>query len=238
MNKSLKKFNINAVMLDLDGTLIHTAPEIARATNHMLKRMSMPVLEPAQVQAYIGEGAVMLIKRCLTGKLDSEPDAALMAKAQPLFFEAYAEIVAESLPYDGIAEALQAIKNTGVKLACITNKPAAFTEPLLEKSGLAPYFDLIVSGDTLQKKKPEPDQIFHICEKFGISPQQAVLIGDSKTDIEAARNAGCYVFTVPYGYNQGYSIEIDAVDALINHISETVQFISTDLAQTKFCKNE
>lgn len=220
-------------MIDLDGTLIHTAPEIAYAANHMLTQLARPALEPKQVQGYIGEGAIVLIKRCLTGKPDDEPEPEIMAKAQPLFFDAYAKVVADSKPYDGVAEALQAIKDTGVRLACITNKPAAFTEPLLEKSGLAPYFDLVVSGDTLNKKKPAPDQIFYICEKFGISAQEAVLVGDSKTDIEAARNAGCYVFTVPYGYNQGYSIESDMVDALINHIGETVQFISTDLRQIK-----
>ncbi len=218
-------------MIDLDGTLIHTAPEISRAANHMLNSLGRPVLEPAQVQAYIGEGALVLIKRCLTGRLDCEPNAELLEEAQPLFFDAYAQIVAESKPYPGVTDALQTIKDTGVRLACITNKPAAFTEPLLKKSGLAPYFDLVVSGDTLQKKKPAPDQIFYICEKFGIDVHDAVLVGDSKTDIEAARNAGCYVFTVPYGYNHGYNIEVDMVDALINDIGETVQFISTDLQQ-------
>jgi len=213
-------------MIDLDGTLIHTAPEIARAANQMLVALNRQPLATQQIQGYIGEGAITLIKRCLTGQLAVEPDADLLAKAQALFFDAYSQIVTESQPYHGVVEALQAIKRVGMALACITNKPAAFTAPLLEKSGLMPYFDLVVSGDTLKKKKPEPDQIFYICEKFAIPVNESLLIGDSKTDVEAARNAGCYVFTVPYGYNQGYSMEINAVDAVINHLGDTVQLIS------------
>lgn len=222
----MSKFKVKAVMIDLDGTLIHTAPEIARAANQMLVALDRQPLAASQIQGYIGEGAITLIKRCLTGQLTVEPDADLLAKAQGLFFDAYSHIVTESLPYHGVADALQAIKGSGVAMACITNKPAAFTEPLLEKSGLMPYFDLVVSGDTLKKKKPEPDQIFYICEKFAVPVRESLLIGDSKTDVEAARNAGCYVFTVPYGYNQGYSMETNAVDAVINHLSNAVQLIS------------
>jgi phosphoglycolate phosphatase len=222
----VSKFKVKAVMIDLDGTLIHTAPEIARAANQMLVALDRQPLAALQIQGYIGEGAITLIKRCLTGQLAVEPDADLLAKAQRLFFDAYSHIVTESLPYHGVADALQAIKGSGVAMACITNKPAAFTEPLLEKSGLMPYFDLVVSGDTLKKKKPEPDQIFYICEKFAVPVRESLLIGDSKTDVEAARNAGCYVFTVPYGYNQGYSMETNTVDAVINHLSDAVQLIS------------
>lgn len=212
-------------MIDLDGTLIHTAPEIARAANEMLAALDKPSLSAAQIQGYIGEGALILIKRCLTHTLAVEPEQTLLAQAQPLFFEAYSKIVAESQPYPNVIPALKAIKGAGVKLACITNKPATFTLPLLEKSQLLPYFDLVVSGDTLQKKKPEPDQIFHICERFAVPVQESVLIGDSKTDVEAARNAGCYVFTVPYGYNQGYSMEVGIVDAMIDHIGDAVHLI-------------
>ena len=151
-----------------------------------------------------------------------------MAQAQKLFFDFYAKIVAESKPYPQTIEALQAIKQTGVQLACITNKPAAFTMPLLEKSGLLTYFDLVVAGDTLQKKKPEPDQIFYVCEKSKVLVNESLLIGDSKTDINAARNAGCFIFAVPYGYNQGYSIDIESVDALISNLTEAVALITTE----------
>ena len=222
------KFKVKAVMIDLDGTLIHTAPEIARAANAMLAGLSLPILDAKLIESYIGEGAMVLIKRCLTGNVDVEPAADLLAQAQTLFFDFYAKIVAESKPYPQVEAALQAIKQTGVKMACITNKPAAFTMPLLEKSGLLPYFELVVSGDTLSKKKPEPEQIFYVCEKFNVLVSESVLIGDSKTDIAAARNAGCFIFAVPYGYNQGYSMNIGTVDALIHHLQDAVDLIATD----------
>jgi phosphoglycolate phosphatase len=227
VSKVVGKFKVKAVMIDLDGTLVHTAPEIAQAANHMLSAIGKPRIADEQIQSFIGEGALILIKRCLTHTCATEPDADLLAKAQPLFFEAYSKVVTQSQPYPEVIEALQTIKAAGLKLACITNKPATFTLPLLEHSQLLPYFDLVVSGDTLQRKKPDPDQILHICEHFGIAVNESVLIGDSQTDVEAARNAGCYVFTVPYGYNQGYSMEIGAVDALIDHIGDAVALVAT-----------
>ena len=222
------KFKVKAVMIDLDGTLIDTAPEIARAANAMLAGLSLPILDAKLIESYIGEGAMVLIKRCLTSNVDGEPATDLLTQAQTLFFDFYAQIVAESKPYPQVEKALQAIKQTGVKMACITNKPAAFTMPLLEKSGLLPYFDLVVAGDTLPKKKPEPDQIFYVCKKFNVLVSETVLIGDSKTDIAAARNAGCFIFAVPYGYNQGYSMNIGTVDALIHHLQDAVDLMATD----------
>ncbi len=212
-------------MIDLDGTLMHTAPEIARAINLMLARLDRPALDEIQIESYIGEGAQVLIKRCLTTPLDDELEVAEFAKAQKLFFEFYAKNVAESKPYPQVTEGLKALKSAGFRLACVTNKPASFTLPLLEANNFLQYFELVVSGDTLPKKKPEPDQIFYICEKLGVSVTEAVLIGDSKTDIAAARNAGCYVFTVPYGYNQGQHIEAGAVDALISNIGEALDLL-------------
>lgn len=222
---SREKFKVKAVMIDLDGTLMHTAPEIARAANRMLAALAKPALDAKQIESYIGEGAQVLIKRCLTGRLDGEPEMAEFTKAQALFFEHYAQIVAESQPYPHALEALKAIRKAGFPLACVTNKPETFTLPLLEKSGLLPYFDVVVSGDTLPKKKPEPDQIFYICEKLAVPVWDALLIGDSKTDVAAAHNAGCFVFTVPYGYNQGQPIAHDAVDALIDNLSEAIDLI-------------
>ncbi|PPC87662.1 MAG: phosphoglycolate phosphatase [Methylotenera sp.] len=222
------KFKVKAVMIDLDGTLIHTAPEIARAANVMLAALNLPNLTPKKVEKFIGEGAATLIARCLTQQLNAEPTQELLTTAKPLFFDAYAQIVAESKPYPQVTQALQLFKKMGLKLACITNKPTAFTIPLLEKSGLLPYFDVVVAGDTLQRKKPDPDQIFFVCEKFSILQSDAVLIGDSKTDIAAARSAGCRIFAVPYGYNQGYSIDIDTVDALIPQLIDAIDLIATD----------
>ena len=212
-------------MIDLDGTLMHTAPEIARAVNRMLSALAKPVIDEKQIEAYIGEGAQVLIKRCLTGQFDGEPALVEFAKAEQLFFEYYAQIATESKPYPQVLESLQALKNAGYRLACVTNKPSRFTVPLLEASDLLQYFALVVCGDTLSKKKPEPDQIFYICEKLAVLIDEVVLIGDSKTDISAARNAGCYIFTVPYGYNQGHEIAANSVDAKINNMTEILDLL-------------
>ncbi|MDZ4141864.1 MAG: phosphoglycolate phosphatase [Methylotenera sp.] len=213
-------FKVKAVMLDLDGTLVHTAPEIAVAANQMLADLNLPELPYAQIAGYIGEGARVLIKRCLTGKLYNEPDAALLAQAEPLFFAHYASNVTDSRPFDGVLAGLKAMQNKGFRLACVTNKPEKFTLPLLQKSGLAEFFELVVSGDSLPKKKPDPMQLQHICAKFDVPEYEALLVGDSETDITAAHAAGCFIVTVPYGYNQGRSIDESKVDATIDDLTE------------------
>lgn len=204
---------------------MHTAPEISRAANSMLAKMNLPTLPPVQITTYIGDGATTLIKRCLTGRIDGAPEPALLATAQALFFEYYAQIVTESQPYPNALAGLISIKNAGLRTACVTNKPSSFTLPLLQQYDLLRHFDLIVSGDTLPRKKPEPDQILYVCEQFGVSVQNVAMVGDSKTDISAARSAGCRIFAVPYGYNQGQRIEATEVDALIDNIGDVLDLV-------------
>lgn len=214
------KFNVKVVMIDLDGTLIHTAPEIAVAANWMLADLNLPVLPLQKIESYIGAGAQMLVKRCLTQQLCAEPEAEVFAEAEALFFAHYANNAIESKPYEGVIDGLQALWNKGLKLACVSNKPAQFTLPLLQKSGLADFFELVVSGDTLHKKKPDPIQLLHICAKFDVPEYEAMLVGDSATDIAAAQAAGCFIVTVPYGYNQGLPLDTSQVDATINDLTE------------------
>jgi phosphoglycolate phosphatase len=220
-----KKLSISTIMIDLDGTLMHTAPELAKAAGRMLIDLGIPALPQTQIESYIGEGAVVLIKRCLTGELYGEPDPALFAKAHDLFFDYYAQNTAESRPFPNVVEGVQALKNAGYRLACVTNKPEEFTMPLLAANDMLQYFELVVSGDTLPKKKPDPDQLFYICEKLGVSIKDTLLIGDSKTDVAAAASAGCHIFTIPYGYNQGERINPEAVDALIDNIGDALNLI-------------
>lgn len=223
----MSQFRVKLVMIDLDGTLVDTAHEIAAAANLMLADLGRPMLPVGQVESYIGEGVVVLIKRCLNSQLDisqlnGEPDAALMAQAEPIFFKHYANNAADSKPFDGVLKGLQALRSKGFKLACVTNKPEKFTLPLLQKSGLAEFFEIVVSGDTLPKKKPDPMQLQHICEKLGVHTFEAMLVGDSATDIAAAHAAGCFIITVPYGYNQGLPIDESKVDATIADLTELV----------------
>jgi phosphoglycolate phosphatase len=234
----LPKFHVKAVLIDLDGTMIDTAPEIARAVNSMLAEMALPALDQAQIEAYIGEGAAMLIKRSVMQQSATEPDAAALATAQQLFSAYYAEIVTESKPYAGVATGLQALKNAGYRLACVTNKPERFSLPLLDASKLLPYFELVVSGDSLAKKKPDPAQILHSCLQFGLTVKDVVLVGDSKTDIAAARSAGCYVFAVPYGYNQQQPITANSVDAMVNNLHDVLRLIHGSVIENEIIKHD
>ena len=217
-------------MFDLDGTLVHTAPEIAQAANWMLADLDKPILPVAQVQSYIGEGAVKLIKRCLMGDLNAEPEAQLFESAEKIFFGHYAKNVALSKPYDGVEYGLKSAQNKGYKLACVTNKPAEFTLPLLKASGLSDYFELVVSGDTLPKKKPDPMQLHHVCAQLNVQEFEALLVGDSDVDVSAARAAGCFIITVPYGYNQGRAINEHLVDATINDLTELTGLLTNWLS--------
>lgn len=214
------QFRVKAVMFDLDGTLIHSAPEIAFAANQMLAELNLPILPQMQIEHYIGEGALVLIRRCLTGSFNALPEATLFEQAQLLFFANYENVVANSKPYNGVFAGLQAMQNKGLKLACVTNKPEKFTLPLLQKSGLADFFEIVISGDSLPKKKPDPMQLQHICEKFEVPTFEAMLVGDSETDIAAAHAAGSFIVTVPYGYNQGRPIDESKVDAVIEDLTE------------------
>lgn len=216
----MSQFKVSALMFDLDGTLLNTAPQIANAANAMLADMRLPALPYAQIKGYIGEGAQVLIQRCLAGALSDTPDPTLLEKAQHVFFAHYANNVTESLPFDGVQVGLELLKQRDLKLACVTNKPEKFTRPLLEASGLAEFFEIVVSGDTLAKKKPDPIQLHHICAEFNVMEMEAMLVGDSATDIAAAQAAGCFIVTVPYGYNQGKPIDESQVDAMIRDLTE------------------
>jgi phosphoglycolate phosphatase len=219
------KFAVKAVMLDLDGTLLHTAPEIAAAANEMLKALDLSPLHLELVESFIGEGAPMLIKRCLTATLGAAPDADLFGRAERLFFEHYANNAAESKPYAGVQDGLQALSDAGYRLACVTNKPEKFTLPLLKQSGLHDFFEMVVSGDTLTKKKPDPIQLQHICAEFDVLTCEAMMVGDSATDIAAAHAAGSFIVTVPYGYNQGKPLDVSKVDATINDLTELTELL-------------
>ncbi|MEE8482431.1 MAG: phosphoglycolate phosphatase, partial [Acidiferrobacterales bacterium] len=198
---------VKMVMIDLDGTLIDTAPDIAASANTMLEQLGLPTHDPALVATWIGNGVGRLVKRALIGSLDGEPDPAVYEKGYPIFLEAYAQCVSkESRPYPGVIEGLEALKRTGFSLTCITNKAEAFTLPLLKDLKMDTYFELIISGDSLPKKKPDPLPLLHACKHFGISPDHGVLVGDSINDTQAARAAGMPIILVPYGYNRGQDV--------------------------------
>ena len=226
LKTSMLPIAIKAVVIDLDGTLLDTAPDLAEAANRMLAELQLPLIEETTLKTYIGNGVARLIKRVLTRDMDAEPDAALFAKARPIYEKHYAAVVSlNSRPYPGVINGLDALKRVGYRLACITNKAEKFTVPLLEDTGLHDYFELILSGDTLPKKKPDPMPLLHACEKFGVRPDEMLLIGDSLNDTQAARAAGCHVFCVPYGYNRGQDVSALDLDAVVDTLAAAAQLI-------------
>jgi phosphoglycolate phosphatase len=216
---------ISAILVDLDGTLLHSAPELAEAANRMLRDMGYPAVSQDLLMSYIGNGIGWLVKRALTGDMRAEPDAALYEKALPVFDKHYTGLLLQSKLYDGVSAGLDAMKTAGFRLGCITNKAARYTGPLLKGVGLADYFEIVVSGDSLPEKKPHPMPLLHAAKFFGAPVEQVLLIGDSLNDALAARAAGCPVFCVPYGYNHGKPVDGLDVDAVIANLSEAMKLI-------------
>jgi len=215
------------VMIDLDGTLINTAPDLADCVNIMLERMGRDPWPLDKVSGWIGNGVSRLVKRALTDSMDGEPDSDDYEKGYALFLEAYGENVsAKSRPYDGVVAGLEKLKNMGFRLACVTNKAEAFTLPLLADLELDGYFELVVSGDSLPRKKPDPLPLTHACEYFGITPDQGILIGDSANDVKAAIAAGMPVICVNYGYNQGVDLTTLQTQGVIDSLDKLDQQLS------------
>ena len=219
---------IRAVMIDLDGTLLDTIPDLAAAANATLAEIGRPALGIDTIKSFVGKGIPNLVKRCLTGTLyaEIEPSEAELARALPIFMRHYAAVNGrDTRIYPGVREGIEEFQRLGLRLACVTNKAAAFTEPLLGTVGFRHYFDIVVSGDTLPYKKPHPAPLLHICATLGVPPAQALLIGDSLNDVEAARGAGCPVFCVDYGYNEGADVHELDCDAIVSALDEAARML-------------
>ena len=214
-------------MIDLDGTMLDTVADLAVAVNMMLKELGQPPLAENQVRNFVGKGIPNLVKRALARDLNAAADAALFETALPLYLDCYAQANGRhTVIYPGVREGLDALKKAGFPLACVTNKSERFTLPLLRQMQLADYFAVVVAGDTLPKKKPDPLPLTHVCERFAIAPRDMLMIGDSLNDTIAARAAGCPVFCVPYGYNEGMAVRDLDVDAIVETLFEATRLIT------------
>lgn len=218
---------IKAVVIDLDGTLLDTAPDLADAAEEMLGELGLPQVPLAEIKTYIGNGVSRLVKRALTRDMQAEPEAELFGRALASFERHYgAHVSRKSRPFPGVVEGLRAFKAMGLRMACITNKAERFTVPLLRDTGLLEYFELVLSGDSLPRRKPDPLPLLHACERFGVAPSELLLIGDSLNDTQAARAAGCPVFCVPYGYNRGRPVQELDLDAVVDSLADAAQRVT------------
>lgn len=206
-------------LFDLDGTLVDSAPDLADAIDHALARHGLPTRGEAFIREVIGNGAARLVHRAITGRHDGEADAATFAAVYADFLTAYdARLFVRTVVYPGVICALDSLHAHGWVLACVTNKPARFTIPLLAAAGLAGYFAVTVSGDSLPTKKPDPAPLLHAAATLGIAPARVVMIGDSLTDLRAAHGAGMPAYCVSFGYHGGVDLAAAGARALIDDL--------------------
>jgi phosphoglycolate phosphatase len=218
---------IKAVILDLDGTLLDTAADLAAAANAVRADFGLPALSQDRVASFVGKGAESLMHRALTDSLDGVLEAARLAEAIERFEHHYErENGRQATLYPGVLEGIAELKAQGLRLACVTNKPYQFSIKLLEQKKLLADMEFVLGGDSLPKRKPDPMPLLAACERFGLAPRQVLAIGDSINDALAARRAGVPVFAVPYGYNEGQGVESLDVDAIVATLQAAARLLT------------
>ncbi len=226
---SLSQFQ--AAIVDLDGTMVDTLGDFEVALNRALADLDLPPVTRTLVERTVGKGSEHLVRSVLAHQLGLPsvqaaapkvlqwPEADAFALALQRYQHHYLIINGQFADvYPGVVEGLQQLRDAGLQLACLTNKPLAFASSLLADKGLDIFFTHVFGGDSFERKKPDPLPLFKTCEALGVYPSQALMVGDSSNDAQAARAAGCPVVLVTYGYNHGEPVhQVDAdghVDAL------------------------
>ena len=227
MTGTLPAGPVRAVIIDLDGTMVDTAGDFHAAINAMLEALgATPDMPAEEVVGYVGKGSENLGRRVLDTRLPPAQANSRFAEALGAYQRAYIAINGRHVSvYDGVHEGLEALRDMGLALACVTNKPHDFTQPLLAQLGLAAYFDLIYPGDAFPYRKPDPYPMLRVAEAFGVAPAEVVAIGDSENDARAARVAGMRVLAVPYGYNHGQPVQDAGADAIVDSLFAAAQLI-------------
>ena len=219
---------IRAVAYDLDGTLVDSVGDLAYAANLMREELDLPAIPESEIKTYIGKGITNLVRRAvMRGRAPGDVVSdAYVEQALAICERHYAQHMCRTTRlYPGVVPGLEAARDKGLRLACITNKAARFTEPMLRELGLAAYFELTLSGDSLPEKKPHPAPLLHAAKFFNITPQQLLMVGDSDNDVEAAKAARSPIFFVPYGYHQVDHIDSLGVDAVVQDLMAVVGLV-------------
>lgn len=206
----------DAAIVDLDGTMVDTLGDFDLALNRSLAAMGLPGVSRDFIEHTVGKGSRHLLM-CTLSHVGADADR--LEELWETYQKAYVAINGQaSAVFPGVAEGLAALRQAGLKLACLTNKPRAFALPLLEAKLLAPFFDHVFGGDSFDKQKPDPLPLLKTCEALGIAPARTLMIGDSSNDARAARAAGCPVVLMRYGYNHGEPPEFAHPDAVLDRL--------------------
>ena len=222
----MKKFQPKVIMIDVDGTLVDSVPDLAYCVDEMMVELGMERRGEDKVRHWVGNGVSKLVERAINGELEGQLNKELFNKAYPIFLNYYAENTAKrTCLYKGVREGLNYLSSQGYYLGCVTNKATQFTHPLLKELGIFDYFKIVISGDTLTKKKPDPMPLLYGAEYFGVRPEECLMIGDSVSDVKASRSAGFDIICMSYGYNHGNNIADEKPDLVIDSMTELGKYL-------------
>ncbi len=226
--------HIDAVIVDLDGTMVDTLGDFELALNRMLADLRLPGVSRAFIEATVGKGSEHLIRSTLDhvkNQAVALADVEEFAIEKIAFEDAWQSYQQHYLAcngqasavYPGVREGLQALQQRGLPMACLTNKPLSFAQPLLKSKGLDAFFSSVFGGDSFARKKPDPLPLLKTCEALGTSPARTLMIGDSSNDAQAAQAAGCPVVLMTYGYNHGEDIRTSPALAHLDSLTQLLQ---------------
>lgn len=223
---------IRAAIIDLDGTMVDTADDFVAALNGMLARIGVePLVTRDEVVGYIGKGSENLIRSVLAARLPHPQATAQFDDALAAYQSEYAKINGKhSTLFPEVKEGLEAMRELGIALACVTNKPHRFAVELLSHFGVAQYFKVILGGDSVALKKPDPLPMLTACDRLDVLPRETVAVGDSENDALAGRAAGMATLTVPYGYNHGKAVQSVKSDGIVSTLRTAAMAIAATLA--------
>ena len=225
MNKQL-------LIFDFDGTLIDSVPDLADATNAMLTTLGKDTYPLDTIRNWVGNGSRMLVERALVGKIEVLKDELTVEEAEhaeQVFFDAYKNLSdSKTVAYPNVDSGLRQLKEAGYTLALVTNKPIRFVPKILESFGWTSLFDMVLGGDSLTTKKPDPAPLLHVCDKLGVMQDKAVMIGDSRNDILAGQNAKIDTLGLSYGYNYGQDIRDLNRTAAFDDFATLVKYLLKD----------
>ncbi len=229
MSTVQRSLAFDLVSFDLDGTLVDTAGEIAEAANRALESHGIARRPSAEITLLIGAGLHELMRRLLARCLLERPELARTVTFDAVLATLDSHCVATTgtlaRPYAGCEAALTRLRLAGLKLACVTNKELRHARRVLEVTRIGGYFDLVIGGDSLAEKKPHASVLQHVAAVLGVSLLRTAHVGDSATDVAAARNAGVAAWAVPYGYNAGLPIESANPDRVFSSLSAVARHV-------------
>ncbi|KZN45432.1 phosphoglycolate phosphatase [Pseudoalteromonas luteoviolacea] len=219
----------NVLLFDLDGTLIDSVPDLALSINQMLHELDMKPYPTDTIRSWVGNGAAVLTKRALSGHIDINPDLdpAYVEKALSIFLAYYEQnVCVDTTLYPNVKSTLETLHRDGYRLVIVTNKPEQFVRPILKHLGLDNLFEMVVGGDSLPKRKPDPMQLIYVCETLGVKASSCLMIGDSKNDIFAATAAEMQSIGLTYGYNHGEDINSHGASLVLDNFADIIEALA------------